>query len=194
MTHTCLAHDGHCRILILILIMARLTHVLVLLSCVLLRALCCDWLRRYGALSDRCLSLVQVLGHPVEDRDSPLPFPRGLYKLARKSEVACKMAFVRDSLGHILDLYQEVDDTAAGWDADRTEELLVVLHRQKDEVAGCVSPGNSTCSFAEPLQRYYRTLAAAALNRTAGSNASWELVRGESKLHLQQLHLLVAAM
>nr|XP_061837538.1 uncharacterized protein LOC133620240 isoform X2 [Nerophis lumbriciformis] len=195
-------HDGYYKtgllvlvlvlVLIVIIIMVRPTQVVFILYAVFLPALCCDWLRRYMDLSDRCLSLVQDLGGPMTEEDSPLPFPRTLYRLAAKSQAPCKLAFVRDSLGHILDLYQQVNMSAVSWDATKTENLLVLLHRQKEEVSYCSSPEN--CLLTKPLKVYYHTLTTATLNHTEGSSASWELIRSESQLHLQQLHLLVANM
>ncbi|GLD71114.1 interferon a3-like isoform X2, partial [Lates japonicus] len=43
------------------------------------------------------------------------------------------------------------------------------------------------------LRKYYRRLEKKTLYLTGGAPASWELIRKETKLHLDQLELLVAS-
>ncbi|XP_061556502.1 interferon phi 1 [Phycodurus eques] len=173
------------------LLVAR-AQVVLLLFGALASTLCCDWLRRYTDMSDKCLILLRDLGGPITEEEFPLPFPRKLYRLASKSQAPCKLAFVRDSLGHILDVYLQVDASRVGWHAGRVDELLHILHRQKDELSACISPAKPSC-FSPKLRRYYRRLTNATLNGT-DSSARWELIRSETKMHLQQLHLFAAAM
>ncbi|XP_037113235.1 interferon phi 1 [Syngnathus acus] len=172
----------------------RRAQVVFVLVGVLVPTLCCDWLKRYTDLSDRCLSLLRDLGGPITNKEFPLPFPRKLYQQVKKSEAACKVTFVRNNLGHILDLYEQVNVSRVGWDADNLEELLIVVHRQKAELSACISPAKMEGCFSKELRHYYGSLTNATLNGTEGSSASWELIRSETKMHLQKLHLLVAAM
>ncbi|XP_061701865.1 interferon phi 1 isoform X2 [Syngnathoides biaculeatus] len=170
---------------------ARAQVVLVVFGA-LASALRCNWLRRYTDLSNECLILLRGLGGPITQEEFPLPFPRKLYRLAEKSQAACKVTFVRDSLGHLLDLYLEADPPRVGWHPGRVDDLLNILYRQKDELNSCLPPGKAGC-FSQKLRRYYKRLSRAAFNGTV-SGAGWELIRSETKMHLQQLHLLVAAM
>ncbi|XP_019721962.1 interferon phi 1 [Hippocampus comes] len=172
----------------------RRPEVILILFGVFVPTFCCDWLRRYTDLSDRCLSLLWDLGGPITEEEFPLPFPRQLYKRVEKSQTACKVTFVRNNLGHILDLYQQVNTSRVGWDADTLEEMLIVMHRQEEELSLCVSRAKSDGCFSKALGRYYVRLTNATLNGTDGDSNMWELIRSETKMHLQQMHLLVAAM
>nr|XP_061805646.1 interferon a3-like [Nerophis lumbriciformis] len=170
----------------------RRAQVVLILFGFLVPTLCCDWLRQYMDLSDECLSKLQNLGGPVTNEEFQLPFPRKLYRQAKKSQAACKWMFIRDNLGHILDLYQDLDALRVGWDANNLEDLLVLLDRQKTELSECISAVKTRCDWSKPLQRYYTRLSNVTLNGTEGSSAQWELIRSETKMHLERLHLLVA--
>ncbi|XP_077386469.1 interferon phi 1 [Festucalex cinctus] len=171
----------------------RRAQVVLVLFGVLAPTLCCDWLTRYTDLSDKCYSLLQKLGGPITEEEFPLPFPIKLYTQAEKSQTVCKVAFVRNNLRQILDLYQQVNATKVGWDANVLEELLIILHRQKEELSTCISPAKSAGCFSKALRRYYCRLTKAALNVNKGGSTSWELIRSETKMHLAKLHLFVAA-
>ncbi|XP_077411810.1 interferon phi 1 [Vanacampus margaritifer] len=172
----------------------RRVQVVLVLFGVLAPTLCCDWLSRYTDLSDKCLTLLQNLGGPITEAEFPLPFPIKLYKQAQNSQTSCKVSFVRNNLGQILDLYQKVNTSKVGWDANDLEELLIILHRQKEELSTCILPAKSAGCFSKAVRRYYCRLTRAALNGTEGGSTSWEMIRSETKMHLQQLHLFVAAM
>uniref|UniRef100_A0A3Q2XNE7 Interferon a3-like n=1 Tax=Hippocampus comes TaxID=109280 RepID=A0A3Q2XNE7_HIPCM len=174
------------------------TEVILILFGVFVPTFCCDWLRRYTDLSDRCLSLLWDLGGPITEEEFPLPFPRQLYKRVEKSQVRPALTFVRNNLGHILDLYQQVNTSRVGWDADTLEEMLIVMHRQEEELSLCVCILSFRMRLIltpnDSLGRYYVRLTNATLNGTDGDSNMWELIRSETKMHLQQMHLLVAAM
>ncbi|XP_030591240.1 interferon a3-like [Archocentrus centrarchus] len=127
----------------------------------------------------------------AQDTSAPaLRFPRNLYKNIRKSEVESKLVFIRDSLKLISCLYRHDNLSSAPWDADRTERFLTVIHRQITEVNACVSPSRAADSS---LKRYYGRLANSTVSCAGCSTASWDLLRMETKLRLDQLELLVAS-
>ncbi|XP_059204798.1 interferon phi 1 [Centropristis striata] len=151
--------------------------------------LCCDWLTNYGHLSNKSLTLLQLMGGQLLDQDCPVPFPYRLYDRIKKDEVASQLLFVRDSLQLLAALYQHHNRSATNWDADKTDRFLMILDRQTDELNSCVSTNRTAGSR---LEKYYRRLENSTLIRTGGSTASWELIRSQSVRHLQQLELLLA--
>uniref|UniRef100_A0A8C3G062 Uncharacterized protein n=1 Tax=Cyclopterus lumpus TaxID=8103 RepID=A0A8C3G062_CYCLU len=160
------------------------TSLLVFLLCsAVTPSLGCDWLRNYGHLSNTSLTLIQHMGGQLTDEESPVSFPYRLYQCIKSDEMESQLAFARDSLELIAGLYRHENRSSATWDTDETERFLMTIDRQTDVLKSCVS--NSR------LRRYYRRLVKSTLYRTGGSPASWELIRKESKLHLDQLDLLV---
>ncbi|XP_035769975.1 interferon a3-like [Neolamprologus brichardi] len=120
----------------------------------------------------------------------PVRFPKDLFKQIKNSEVESKLVFIRDSLQLIFCLYRHDNLSAAPWGADKTEGFLTVIHRQITELSACVStnsPANSR------LRSYYRTLANSTLSCSGCSTASWQLLRNQTELRLEQLELLVAS-
>uniref|UniRef100_A0A3Q2YKL7 Interferon a3-like n=1 Tax=Hippocampus comes TaxID=109280 RepID=A0A3Q2YKL7_HIPCM len=184
----------------------RRPEVILILFGVFVPTFCCDWLRRYTDLSDRCLSLLWDLGGPITEEEFPLPFPRQLYKRVEKSQVRPALTFVRNNLGHILDLYQQVNTSRVGWDADTLEEMLIVMHRQEEELSLCVcilsfrmrlilTPNDCVIEKQNDLGDACN-IPPVMFCRPSwdGDSNMWELIRSETKMHLQQMHLLVAAM
>uniref|UniRef100_A0A669ECV8 Uncharacterized protein n=1 Tax=Oreochromis niloticus TaxID=8128 RepID=A0A669ECV8_ORENI len=174
--------------------MVTWTGLLFVLCGALTSALCCDWLTHYKQPMKEarsCSSLFQ--GDQLTEQHPsvhPVRFPKHLYKQMRNSEVESKLVFIRDSLQLIFCLYRHDNLSAAPWGADKTEGFLTVIHRQITELSACVStnsPANST------LRSYYRTLANSTLSCSGCSTASWQLLRKETKLRLDQLELLVAS-
>ncbi|XP_070779902.1 LOW QUALITY PROTEIN: interferon phi 1 [Enoplosus armatus] len=172
-----------------IIIMFSWTGLLFIL-CTLTPALCCDWLRHYGHVSNSSLTLIQHMGGQLTKQESPVSFPYKLYRRIQKAEVETKLVFIRDTLELISDLYRHGNLSSFTWDTDKTEHFLISIHRQTDGFNSCVSTNKSADSR---LRKYYRRLATHTLYRTGGSAASWELIRKETKLHLDQLDLLVAS-
>ncbi|XP_035525632.1 interferon a3-like [Morone saxatilis] len=99
-----------------------------------------------------------------------------------------QLVFIRDSLELISDLYDNF--TSSTWDAVKTEHFLIIIHSQTHGLNSCVSTKKRADNR---LRRYYKRLARCTLDRTGRSAASWELIRKETKLHLDQLHMLVAS-
>ncbi|XP_070703450.1 interferon a3-like [Pempheris klunzingeri] len=164
--------------------------LLVVLCGTMSPALCCDWLRHYGHLSNSSLTLLQLMGGQLTDQDSPVPFPNKLYEQIRNTGVESQLVFIKDSLELIAALYRHDNLSSVTWDTDRTEHFLMSLDRQTEELNACV-PSNRRADSR--LRRYFRRLDTSTLRRTGGSAASWELLRKETRAHLEQLDLLVAS-
>nr|AVJ47961.1 type I interferon h [Siniperca chuatsi]AVJ47968.1 type I interferon h [Siniperca chuatsi] len=162
---------------------------LLFVLCTLTPALCCDWLRHYGHVSNSSLTLVQLMGGQMTEEESPVSFPNKLYKHIQKAEVESQLVFIRDSLELILGLYRHDNLSSATWDTDKTEHFLLCIHRQIDGLNSCVST-NKQANYK--LKKYYKRLEKSTLYRTGGSAASWELIRKETEVHLERLALLVA--
>ncbi|KAM3863748.1 interferon phi 1 [Diretmus argenteus] len=77
--------------------------------------------------------------------------------------VESRLVFIRDSLELIGGLYLHGNLSSVTWDTTKIEHFLLSIYRQTD-----------------------------GLNSCGSSTASWELIRKETKFHLQQLDLLVA--
>ncbi|XP_041813269.1 interferon phi 1 [Chelmon rostratus] len=165
------------------------TSLLFLLCSALTPALCCDWLRHYRRLSNNSQTLLHLMGELTEE-ECPVSFPYKLYRHMYNAEVESQLVFIVDSLGLISDLYHHDNLSSANWDTDKTEKFLMNIHRQTEELKGCVST-NKRADVR--LRKYFRRLQRNTLNRTGGGAASWELIRKETKKHLDQLDLLVAS-
>ncbi|XP_051277255.1 interferon a3-like [Dicentrarchus labrax] len=164
------------------------TILLFILCSALTPALCCDWLTHYTQLSSESLRLLQQMGGELTEQESPVTFPKKLYRRIHGDERESQLVFIRDSLELISDLYSNF--TSSTLDATKTEHFLTIIHRQADELNGCVSTKKRA---DKRLRKYYKRLARRTLYRTGGSAASWELIRKETKLHLDQLHMLVTS-
>nr|QTY39053.1 IFNh [Lateolabrax japonicus] len=171
------------------------TGLLFVLCGALTPALCCDWLRHYGHLSNASMTLIQLMGGQLTEQESPVPFPYKLYRQIRNAEVKSQLVFIRDSLELISDLYLQNNFSSVPWDTVKTEHFLMGIHRQIEELSTCVSTNRSelepTQRPGSKLKRYYRRLETSTLHRTGGSAASWEVIRKETKAHLDLLDLLV---
>uniref|UniRef100_A0A671V4I4 Interferon a3-like n=1 Tax=Sparus aurata TaxID=8175 RepID=A0A671V4I4_SPAAU len=132
----------------------------------------------------------QRSGGQLTDQQSPVPFPDKLYRRIRMNKVESQLVFIRDSLELISDLYHHDNLSSATWDSVKTEHFLTVIDRQIDGLNTCVSRQMDGYSR---LRKYYRRLETCTVYRTGGSTASWELIRKETKLHLERLYLLVAS-
>ncbi|KAM8844065.1 interferon phi 1 [Spinachia spinachia] len=167
--------------------MTSWTSVLVFLLCsAATPGLCCNWLQHYGHLSNWSLTLVQTMGDRLTDQESPVSFPYRLYQRIRNQTVRTQLVFIRDSLELMAGLYHHNNRSSVTWDTDKMEHFLGIIHRQTDGLNRCLSTqkgGNRS------LRSYYRRLQH-TLYSTGGSPASWELIRKETKLHLDQLDQL----
>uniref|UniRef100_A0A3B4VPQ9 Interferon a3-like n=1 Tax=Seriola dumerili TaxID=41447 RepID=A0A3B4VPQ9_SERDU len=161
------------------------TSLLVLCS-VLSPALCCDWLRHYGHYSNISLTLIRLMAGQLTEQDSPVSFPYKFYKHIRNSEVRSKVVFIRDSLVQISDLYRHDNLSSVSWDIDNTNRFRMSIDRQIDGLNTCVI----LCVLTLVLIVVLCVLTVVLCVQGAGP-ASWELIRKETQLHLDQLDLLV---
>ncbi|XP_029997028.1 interferon a3-like [Sphaeramia orbicularis] len=165
------------------------TAVLVFLfSNTLTSALRCDWLKHYGHRSNECLNLLEDMGGQLIQEDGRDRCPYRLYSRIRNTQVESQVVFIRDSLEHILRLYDHGNRSSVTWDTVNTEHFLLCLRSQIDKLNGCVLTSNRT---NHSLRKYYKRLSKEVLDRTGSSAESWELIRKNTKEHLEQLHLLV---
>ncbi|XP_041828120.1 interferon phi 1 isoform X2 [Melanotaenia boesemani] len=132
--------------------------------------------------------LLQLMGGAFTDQESPVPFPYRLYEKVEKRKDESKLVFIRDSMKQIYDLYRHGNHSSTTWDPIRTTKFLESVNRQIKELSSCVSINKHTTS--SQLSRYYKRLKNCTLSRTGGSAASWELLRKETKHHLDMLDLL----
>ncbi|XP_040047341.1 interferon phi 1 [Gasterosteus aculeatus] len=171
--------------------MTSWTSMLVLTLTLLCSAgtpgLCCDWLQHYGHLSNVSLTLVQTMGNQLTDEESPVSFPYRLYERIMNDKEDNQLVFIRDSLELMAKLYRHDNRSSVTWDANKMERFLMIIHRQIHGLNLCVS---TQITRNTRLRRYYRRLEKKTLYSTGGSPASWELIRKESKLHLDQLNQL----
>ncbi|XP_062422112.1 interferon phi 1 [Pungitius pungitius] len=181
-------------ILLLIFIMTSWTSMMVFFFCSAgTPGLCCNWLQRYGHLSNSSLTLIQTMGGQLTDQESPVAFPYQLYKRIKNNTVDTQLVFIRDSLKLMAGLYRHDNLSSVTWDTKKMEDFLIIIHRQIDGLNSCVSTETHQVSQNRrnrPLCRYYHRLKKNTLCSTGGSPASWELIRKESKLHLDQLNQL----
>ncbi|XP_029913688.1 interferon a3-like [Myripristis murdjan] len=150
----------------------------------------CDWLEHYGHYSNWTLVLVEQLGGPMTEQESPVSFPYRLYEQMRSAKVDDRLLFIRDSLDLISGLFEPADPSVSlpPWQTDRSQDFLLLLHRQTDGLKPCVAERKRE----RRLRRYYRKLRK-TLQKTGGAAVSWELIRRETKSHLLQLDLLFAS-
>ncbi|XP_039973841.1 interferon a3-like [Xiphias gladius] len=163
---------------------------LFVLCSVLSPALCCDWLRHYGHHSNISLTLIRLMGGQLTEQESPVSFPYRLYRRIRNTEVESQLVFIRDSLDQIFNLYHHENLSSIIPNTDKTNRFLMSIDRQREGLNTCVS---TTKPADSKLSKYYRRLVTSTLYRTGGSTVSWELIRKETKMHLDQLELLVAS-
>ncbi|KAJ3601411.1 hypothetical protein NHX12_032379 [Muraenolepis orangiensis] len=134
----------------------------------------CDWLRIYGDLSNDSMSLLDQM--PEE-----------------------KLVFISDSLIQISQLYHHENLSSVPWNQNKTDLFLLTMDRQAREMNSCVTANKlrakRTHTEADTqthlkLSHYYKKLFRSTVHKMGGSVASWELIRKESKVHLEMLDLL----
>ncbi|CAL8272964.1 unnamed protein product [Lota lota] len=166
----------------------------------------CDWLRLYGDLSNDSMSLLDQMGGAMTDQECPVLFPESSYRHIQKAKVEEKLEFIGDSLMQIIQLYNG-NLSSVSWDQNKTELFLITMDRQAREINSCAMANKQkaqrtarqTDSQAETqthkrLAHYYKKLLRVTVHRMGGSAASWELIRKESKKHLERLDLLQASL
>uniref|UniRef100_A0A8C7ULC8 Uncharacterized protein n=1 Tax=Oncorhynchus mykiss TaxID=8022 RepID=A0A8C7ULC8_ONCMY len=153
---------------------------------------CCDWSRHhYGHLSAECLSLLDQMGGDITEQEAPVFFPESLYRRIDDDQVR----FRNETIYQITKLF-DGNMKAVTWDKKKLDNFLNILERQFENLKSCVSnalccsrqydhdmtrkstPLIFTCSFV--FQNY--------------SAQAWELIRKETKHHLQRLDIFKAKM
>ncbi|XP_034721646.1 interferon a3-like [Etheostoma cragini] len=123
----------------------------------------------------------------AETSHNNLPFPYKFYSRIRKHTVESQLIFIRDSLELIEDLYHHNNRSSVAWDTKKTDEFLMTVYRQRDEISHCILTRRRTGQW---LKNYYKTLKS-TLDDMGGSSASWEMIRNVTDDHLYRLNLLV---
>lgn len=114
------------------------------------------------------------------------------------------MVFIRDSLKEIIDLYHNGNLSSVTWNLNKTELFIITMDRQAREIDTCVianeqsgkqtgRPADTNTEKRRNLSHYYKKLLRCTVHRMGGSAASWELIRQESKAHLEMLDFLQAS-
>ncbi|XP_075873482.1 interferon a3-like [Nelusetta ayraudi] len=168
-------------------------RLLLLLCSALTPVLGCDWQREYGHRSNASFRHLLRMGGEMMTPQSPVAFPESLYKHYRTAQVDSKLAFARDNFHFLFDLWLHLlnhsGQAGIGWEAREIQGFLASIRRQKTELDACLTGTQTTI---KRLRRYYRKLRRSLLGRTGGSSASWESFRYLTKVHLEQLDMLLS--
>uniref|UniRef100_A0A3Q3A0Y7 Interferon a3-like n=1 Tax=Kryptolebias marmoratus TaxID=37003 RepID=A0A3Q3A0Y7_KRYMA len=145
-------------------------------------ALCCDWFTHYSDLRNSSMTLIEVMGGDFTNEQCPVAFPYNLYKKMEKRNMESQLLFIRNSLKQIYDLYRYGNLSSTAWDFVKTLDFLESVNRQIKELDSCVTNSG--------MANYFRNLKNVTLQQTDSSSACWEIIRKETKRHLDQLDLL----
>uniref|UniRef100_A0A8K9XVH1 Uncharacterized protein n=1 Tax=Oncorhynchus mykiss TaxID=8022 RepID=A0A8K9XVH1_ONCMY len=144
---------------------------------------CCDWSRHhYGHLSAECLSLLDQMGGDITEQEAPVFFPESLYRRIDDAKVKTRIwtfhVLICFSTAVLTQRYIDGIIEAVTWDKKKLDNFLNILERQFENLKSCSTPLIFTCSFV--FQNY--------------SAQAWELIRKETKHHLQRLDIFKAKM
>ncbi|XP_058509986.1 interferon a3-like [Solea solea] len=167
-----------------------LSSSLLFLFTVLTPALCCDWLRHYDHYSNTSLTLVRRMVGQVTHHEAPVSFPYRFYSCIRHTEVKSQLVFIRDSLSLISDLYHHDNISSVPWETKLTHRFLIDIDSMIDGLNTCVSMQKRADTR---LKKYYKRLVRRTVYCTGRSSESWQTLIRETKLHLDQLQLLVSS-
>ncbi|XP_029583227.1 interferon a3-like isoform X2 [Salmo trutta] len=152
---------------------------------------CCDWIRHhYGHLSSEYLSLLDQMGGDITKQNAPVFFPTSLYRHIDDAEVEDKVRFLKDTIYQIINLF-DGNMKSVTWDKKNLDDFLNILERQLENLNSCVSPAMKP---ERRLKRYFKKLNKNVLRKMNYSAQAWELIRKETKRHLQRLDILAAQM
>uniref|UniRef100_A0A4W5JYI2 Interferon a3-like n=1 Tax=Hucho hucho TaxID=62062 RepID=A0A4W5JYI2_9TELE len=144
---------------------------------------CCDWIRHhYGHLSAEYLSLLDQMGGDITKQNAPVFFPTSLYRHIDDAEFEDKVRFLNETIFEITKLF-DGNMKSVTWDKKNLDDFLNILERQFENLNSCVSNGKvhpTNISMFLCFQNY--------------SAQAWELIRKETKRHLQRLDILAAQM
>uniref|UniRef100_A0AAZ3PJF5 Interferon a3-like n=1 Tax=Oncorhynchus tshawytscha TaxID=74940 RepID=A0AAZ3PJF5_ONCTS len=146
---------------------------------------CCDWIRHhYGHLSAEYLSLLDQMGGDITEQEAPVFFPELLYRRIDDAKVKT-IILTFHTIYQITKLF-DGNMKAVIWDKKKLDDFLNILERQFENLKSCVSPAEKP---ERRLKRYFKKL-----NRKNYSAQAWELIRKETKHHLQRLDIFKAKM
>ncbi|XP_014048246.2 interferon a3 isoform X2 [Salmo salar] len=152
---------------------------------------CCDWIQHhYGHLSREYLSLLDQMGGDITKQDAPVFFPTSLYRHIDDAEVEDKVRFLKETIYQITKLF-DGNMKSVTWDKKKLDDFLNILERQLENLKSCVSPAMKP---ERRLKRYFKKLNKNVLRKMNYSAQAWELIRKETKRHLQRLDILAAQM
>eukprot|EP00063_Salmo_salar_P068280 XP_014043115.1 PREDICTED: interferon a3-like isoform X2 [Salmo salar] len=152
---------------------------------------CCDWIRHhYGHLSSEYLSLLDQMGGDITKQDAPVFFPTSLYRHIDDAEVEDQVRFLKETIYQITKLF-DGNMKSVTWDKKKLDDFLNILERQLENLKSCVSPAMKP---EKRLKRYFKKLNKNVLRKMNYSAQAWELIRKETKRHLQRLDILAAQM
>uniref|UniRef100_A0A4W5K2D4 Interferon a3-like n=1 Tax=Hucho hucho TaxID=62062 RepID=A0A4W5K2D4_9TELE len=150
---------------------------------------CCDWIRHhYGHLSAEYLSLLDQMGGDITKQNAPVFFPTSLYRHIDDAEFEDKVRFLNETIFEITKLF-DGNMKSVTWDKKNLDDFLNILERQFENLNSCVSNGH--CLLIDVLHILNSTVLHRLYNYSA---QAWELIRKETKRHLQRLDILAAQM
>ncbi|XP_023998657.1 interferon a3-like, partial [Salvelinus sp. IW2-2015] len=101
-----------------------------------------------------------------------------------------KVRFLKETIYQITKLF-DGNMKAVTWDKKNLDDFLNILERQLENLNSCVSPAMKP---ERRLKRYFKKLNKKVLRKMNYSAQAWELIRKETKRHLQRLDILAAQM
>ncbi|XP_071031642.1 interferon a3-like [Oncorhynchus clarkii lewisi] len=154
---------------------------------------CCDWIQHhFGHLSAEYLSQLEQMGGDITKQNAPVLFPTSLYRHIYDAEFVDKVRFLNETIYQIIKLFDgNRNRKSVTWDKKNLDDFLNILDRQFENLSSCVSPAVKP---EKRLKRYFRNLNRKVLRKMNYSAEAWELIRKETKRHLQRLDILVGQM
>ncbi|XP_031681822.1 interferon a3-like [Oncorhynchus kisutch] len=142
---------------------------------------CCDWIRHhYGHLNAEFLSLLDLI---VSYQHTPILFI--IFFLHVHVEFEVKVRFLNETIYQITKLFDGNHNIKGGTrDKKNLDDFLNILERQFENLNFCVSPAKKP---ERRLKHYFKKL----IFFFNYSPQSWELIRKETKRHLQRLDMII---
>ncbi|KAJ7992165.1 hypothetical protein DPEC_G00275700 [Dallia pectoralis] len=170
--------------------MQSLTYLFLILCCTQSACHGCEWIRhQFGTLSGLYLTQLDEMGGNITQQEVPVVFPEFLYERTNDTQYVDQVRFLNETIHEITELFDENMD-AVTWDKKKLGDFLILLHRQFTNLKSCVLPARRP---DKTLKHYFKELKK-VLRKMNYSAQAWELIRKETKYHLQKLDLLVANM
>ncbi|XP_029492643.1 interferon a3-like [Oncorhynchus nerka] len=151
---------------------------------------CCDWIRHHsGHLSAEYLSLQDQMVRDITKQNAPVLFPTSLNRHIDDAEFDDKIDFCNETPYDVFVLVKGSQNMkAVTWDKKNLDDFLNILERQFENLNVCVSPAKKP---ERRLKHYFKKLNRKVLREINYSPQSWELIRKETKRHLQRLDMII---